>query len=203
MQSLLVLLLFCLTVLLVSFVGSLFWLSIPLLLQLIVDKVLIQNSTDTLSVLGIALLVSTLIASAVEVGLNSLIAVLARSQMASRETLLQLAAVLPRALVIISVIMIYNLQIGAATTVLTAIACGSYYFLNKTIDSSNPGNYPLPLSFRLPLTLIPLVILWHGVSLVLSDELSLGQWIAIGLLSLQFAACLLSFATVTLGVRRA
>ena len=199
MQSrikLLLICLLCLPVLLVSFFGAMFWLSIPLLLQVIVDKVLLQHSPDTLSIVCMALLVTTLIASGLEIGLNGIIATLVRSHMASKESVLKLAAVLPRALLIISVMTNYSPQIAVTAAVLTATACGSCFILNRINVSSKSRIYPLPLSFRLPLTLIVLVVLWQGASLVLSDQLSLGQWISIGILSLQFAACLLSFTTL-------
>jgi ABC-type bacteriocin/lantibiotic exporter with double-glycine peptidase domain len=194
--------LFCLPALLVSLTGSIFWLSIPLLLQAIIDHLLAQNPTDTLSILGIAMLVSTLVASGIEIGLNSHIAVLVRSTMAPKETFLRLAAILPRALLMISIIMTYSPQIGAATAVLTAMACGSYYSLNRLINDKRSINYPLLLSFQVPISLIAVVILWHGASLVLAEQLSLGQWIALASLA-SSVACLLSFTALMLGAQRA
>ncbi len=191
----LLLCLVCLPVVLISFLGAMIWLSIPLLLQVVIDKVLLQNSPDTLGIVYTALLVTTLMASGLEIGLNGIIATLVRSHMTLKESYLQLAAVLPKVLLTISLLTSYSPQSAIVAAVLTGIACGSCLLLNRTNISSKSRFYPLPLSFRLPLTLVVLAVLWHGASLVLSGQLSLGQWVCIGILSLQFAACLLSFTT--------
>ena len=199
MQSLIELLLLCLPVLLVSFIGAIFWLSIPLLLQVIVDKVLLQNSPDTLNILCIALLVSSLMANGLDIWLNGIIATLVRNHRASRESFLHLATVLPRALLILLVMTIYNPQIAVVAAVLTAIACGSYFLLNRLNIRSKPIIDPLdllPLSFRIPVILVVLLVLWQGASLVLSGQLTIGQWISIAILNLQLATCLLSFTTL-------
>lgn len=190
--------LFGLPVFRLSLLGALFWLSIPLLLQVIVDKVLLRNSADTLNILGIALLLTTLLASVLEIGLKSLIHLFVRSQVALRETLLNLAAALPRVILLASVLLIYSLHVAVVAIVLTAIACGAYYIINKIRPSGSSGVSPLPLSFRLPLTLIVLFVLWSGASLVLSGQFTLGQWLAIGIMSLEFAACLLSLVAIAL-----
>jgi len=194
----LLLIVFCLPALSVSFIAAWAWLGIPLLLQVMIDKVFSQNSPDTLGILGLALLVVTLLASGLEICLSQTIAVLVRSRKASSESFLRLVVVLPRALSAASIITVYSRHIALTTAVLTAVACGSCFFLNRINVVSKFRSYPLPLNFRLPLTLIVLVVLWQAASLVLSGQLTLGQWMALGIFCLQFAFDLLSFTTLVL-----
>jgi hypothetical protein len=184
----------CFAVFAASLFGTFFWLAIPMLLQVIVDKAIGQNSPDTLTILGLALLVCTLFASGSEVGIGVFTQLLARGELISRKKLLQFAAVLARVLAIGVLLTIYSPQVAFATIVLTAIACGASVFVAKSGSSKTSFPQPLPLSFRLPLTLVVLFVLWYGAFQVLADQLLLGQWLAVGVLSLQFAATLLSFS---------
>ncbi len=124
--------LFCIAIVAASLCGPAFWLAIPMLLQVIVDKAIGQNSPDTLRVLGLVLLVVTLLASSSEMGIGIL------SRLFDRDSL-------------------------------------------------------IPMSFRLPLTVVVLSALWYGAFQVLAGQLLLGQWLAVGVLSPQFAASLLTF----------
>lgn len=119
------LLLMALPVLLISFIGALFWLSIPMFLQVIVDKIFAQKSMDTYSIVGLALIVPVFLGSCFEVGLDSVISIVARSQGAPRESLLQLSAVFPRVILIVTVLAVYSPLIAAITVGLTAIACAT------------------------------------------------------------------------------
>jgi len=199
MRSHLVLLLFCFAISAVSLFGAFFWLSIPLLLQVIVDKAIAQNSPETLRILGLSLLVVTLIASASEIGLSIFTQLLVHGKLINRDKLLHLAAVLPKALAIGVLLTIYSPQIAIAAIILTAIACGANIFFKKFGFTSSPSLNPLPLSFRLPLTLVVLFVLWYGGFQVIAGQLLLGQWLAVGVLSLQFAASLLSLTVTALG----
>ena len=91
-----------------------------------------------------------------------------------------------------SIMAIYSPQLAFASTGLTALACGTYYLLKRNRLVAESGSEPLPLSFRLPLTLIVLFLFWYGASLVLAVQLSLGQLIAFIILSIEFVAFLLS-----------
>ena len=186
----------------VSLFGTFFWLFIPLILQVIVDKAIVQNSPDSLNVLGLFLLLATLIASASEVGLAALIAVFVRGGLVCREIFLQVGAALPKVLVFWVVMPIYSPQIAVVSTVLAAIACGAYYFFKKGRIGTGRVSEPLPLSFRLPLTLIVVFVLWDGASLVLAVQLTLGQWLAIGIFTLQFVASALSLTAAALGMKK-
>jgi ABC-type bacteriocin/lantibiotic exporter with double-glycine peptidase domain len=198
MESFIIQLLLSLGIFVISFFGTLFWLSIPLILQVIIDKVIVQNSPDSLNDLGIALLMLTLIASAFEIGLAAFTAALIRSHLVSREIFLQLAATLPKVSIFLVVMVYYSPQLAVASTVLTAIACGAYFFLKRSRIGAELNSNPLPLSFRLPLTLIVLFILWYGTSLILDGQLTLGQWTAIGIFNLQFVASLLSLTAAAI-----
>ena len=194
MASQLSLFILCFAIFAASLFGTFFWLAIPMLLQVIVDKAIAQNSPDTLKVLGLALLVFTILASGSEVGIGAFTQLLARGELINRKKLLEFAAVLPRVLAIGVLLRIYSPQVAIATIVLTAIACGASVFVAKLGSSKTSLPQPLPLSFRLPLTLVVLFVLWHGAFQVLADQLLLGQWLAVGVLSMQFAATLLSFS---------
>jgi ABC-type bacteriocin/lantibiotic exporter with double-glycine peptidase domain len=117
-------LLLSITVFFLSAFGTLFWLSIPLVIQVIIDKVIVQNSPDTLQVLGVFLIVMTLIASAWEVGLAALTAAIIRNGLA-RDIFLKLAVTLPKILAMLVFMAIYSPQLALASTVLTALACGT------------------------------------------------------------------------------
>jgi len=184
-------LLLSITVFFLSAFGTLFWLSIPLVIQVIIDKVIVQNSPDALNVLGLFLIVMTLIASASEIGLAALTAAIIRNCLA-RDIFLKLAVTLPKILAMLVVMAIYSPQLAFASTGLTALACGTYYLLKRGRLVAESSSEPLPLSFRLPLTLIVLFLFWYGASLVLALQLSLGQLIAFSIFNIQFVAFLLS-----------
>lgn len=185
-----------------SVVSVLFWLSIPLMIQVIIDKVIVQNSPDTLQVLGIALIVMTLIASALEVGSAALTAFFIRNGLA-KDIFLKLAATLPKILAMLAVMAIYSPQLALASTVLTALACGTYYLLKRGRLAAESSSELLPLSFRLPLTLIVVFVLWYGTSFVVNGQLTLGQLIALSIFNIQFVSSLLSLvATATKGRKR-
>ncbi|HAC64491.1 MAG TPA: hypothetical protein DCF68_13370 [Cyanothece sp. UBA12306] len=173
-----------------------FWLLIPLLIQVIIDKVIVQNSPDTLSVLGLFLLISSLITSGVEIGLATLTTILIRSALVS-EFFLRIANTLPKVLAIVVVMFVYYPLMAGASIILTALAGGTYYLLNRKDSSSQP----LPLSFRLPLTLIFIFVVWYGSSLVLEGDLSLGQLIALSIFNIQFVSLVLSHLATTLARR--
>lgn len=176
--------------------GMVFWLLIPLLIQVIIDKVIVQNSPDTLSVLGLFLLISSLITSGVEIGLATLTTILIRSALVS-EFFLRIANTLPKVLAIVVVMFVYYPLMAGASIILTALAGGTYYLLNRKDSSSQP----LPLSFRLPLTLIFIFVVWYGSSLVLEGDLSLGQLIALSIFNIQFVSLVLSHLATTLARR--
>lgn len=178
----------------VSLFSTFFWLAIPMILQVIVDKVIGQHSQDALAVLGLALLVCSLFASGSEVGIGVFTQLLTRGELINRKKIVQFAAVLPRVLVIGAVLIIYSPQLAIAAIFVTAVACGASVLVTKFGSSKTSFPQPLPLSFRLPLTLIVLFVLWYGAFQVLAGQLLLGQWLAVGILSLQFAATLLSFS---------
>jgi ABC-type bacteriocin/lantibiotic exporter with double-glycine peptidase domain len=157
----------------------------------IIDKVIVQNSPDALNVLGLFLIVMTLIASASEIGLAALTAAIIRNCLA-RDIFLKLAVTLPKILAMLVVMAIYSPQLAFASTGLTALACGTYYLLKRGRLVAESSSEPLPLSFRLPLTLIVLFLFWYGASLVLALQLSLGQLIAFSIFNIQFVAFLLS-----------
>lgn len=150
----------------------------------------------------------TLIASASEIGLATLTAFFIRNGLA-KDIFLKLAATLPKILAMLVVMAIYSLQLALASTVLTALACGTYYLLERgrrRIESAERlvvSSDLLPLSFRLPLTLIVLFILWYGTSFVLNAQLTLGQLIALSIFNIQFVSSLLSLvATATKDQKR-
>ena len=93
----------------------------------------------------------------------------------------------------------YSPLLEVVSTVLTAIACGAYYLIKKSRVGAEPSSHPLPLSFRLPLTLIILFFLWYGAVLVLDGSLTLGQWLAVGIFNLQFVASLLGLTADVIG----
>jgi hypothetical protein len=198
MRSHLLLFFFCFAVFAASLFGTLFWLSIPLLLQVIVDKAIAPGSSETLKIIGLSLLIVTLIASASEIGLNIFTQQLVRSKLIDREIFLQLAAFLPKVLAVGILLAIYSQQIAIIATVLAAIACGATIFVRKFGSTRSPDAQPLPLSFRLPLTLVVLFVLWYGAFQVQAGELLLGQWLSVGVLSIQFVASLLSFTVTAL-----
>jgi ABC-type multidrug transport system fused ATPase/permease subunit len=87
---------------------------------------------------------------------------------------------------------IYSPQLAFASTGLTALTSWDLLPSKRSRLVAECSSEPLPLSFRLPLTLIVLFLFWYGVSLVLTVQLSLGQLIAFIILSIQFVAFLLS-----------
>jgi len=184
-------LLLTITVFFLSAFGTLFWLSIPLVIQVIIDKVIVQNSPEILNLLGVFLIVTTLIASASEIGLAALTAAIVGNGLA-RNLFLKVAVTLPKVLAMLLLMAIYSPQLAFASTGLTALACRTYYLLKRIRLVAECSSEPLPLSFRLPLTLIVLFLFWYGASLVLAVQLSLGQLIAFIILSIQFVAFLLS-----------
>ncbi|MBD2624810.1 hypothetical protein H6G48_25430 [Microcystis flos-aquae FACHB-1344] len=179
------------TVFFLSAFGTLFWLSIPLVIQVIIDNVIIQNSPEALNFWGVFLIVTTLFASASEIGLAALTAAIIGNGLA-RNLFLKVAVTLPKVLAMLSLMAIYSPQLAFASTGLTALACGTYYLLKRNRLVAESGSEPLPLSFRLPLTLIVLFLFWYGASPVLAAQLSLGQLIAFIIFSIQFVAFLLS-----------
>lgn len=196
------LLLMALPVSLISFIGALFWLSISMILQVIVDKIFAQKPMDAYGIVGLALIVPVFLGSCFEVGLDSVISIVARSQGAPRESLLQLSAVFPRVILIVTVLAVYSPLIAAITVGLTAIACATSLLLKRSRIGGFSRPYPLPLSFRLPFTLVVLIVLWCGGYLVLAEQFTVGQWMATGILSLQFAAVVLSFTALAVGERQ-
>jgi ABC-type bacteriocin/lantibiotic exporter with double-glycine peptidase domain len=200
MRSFLTQLFFSFVVFFASLLGTLFWLSIPLILQVIIDKVIVQNSPESLNTLGGFLLLLTLIASVFEIGIASLTAVLLQGRLASNK-FLQLASELPKVLVFFVIMMYYSPQIAVTSIIMTTIACVFYYFLKKSRIRAEQISEPLPLSFRLPLTIIVLFVLWHATFMVLDGEITLGQWLAIGIFNLQFVASALSLTAAAI-VRR-
>ncbi len=201
MRSFATQLFFSFVVFLLSLWGTLFWLSIPLILQVIIDKVIVQNSPDSLNTLGGLLLSLTLIASAFEIGVAALTTVLIRGRLVSREIFLKLASALPKVLLFLVIMIHYNYQMAATSIILTTVACVFYDFLTKRRISSQKISEPLPLTFRLPLTLIVLFVLWYGTFMVLDGVISLGQWLAIAIFNLQFAASVLSLTASFIGKR--
>lgn len=187
------LLFLCLVIVGASLLSTVFWLAIPILLQVIVDKAIGQNSADTLKALGFALLVVTLMASASEFGIGIMTSCLNRGNMINRNKILQFAAVLPKAFVIGVLLTIYSPKIAIATIILTLMACGASVFVAKIGSAQKSFTQPLPLAFRLPLTLVVLFVFWYGAFQVIANQLLLGQWLAAGVLGLEFAATLLSF----------
>lgn len=188
---------FNLVVISVGLCSTFFWVSIPLILLAMIDRVIAQNSPDSLYFFGVTLLILTIFASASEIGLASLTAYFIRSRLVSRNIFLQLSAT--KALVFLVIMAFYSLLLAGASTVLTAIACGAYYLTKKSRVGSEPSSHHLPLSFRLPLTLIVLFILWYGLYLVLDGSLTFGQWRAMGIFNLQFVASLLSLMADAIG----
>lgn len=199
MRSFATQLFFSFVVFFVSLWGTLFWLSIPFTFQVIIDKVIVQNSPDTLKILGIFLLCSTLFASAFEIGVAALTTVFIRGRLVSREIFLKLASALPKVLLFLVIMILYNYQMAATSIILTIIACVFYYFVTKRRIVSQKISELLPLTFRLPLTLIVLFVLWYGTFMVLDGEITLGQWIAIAIFNLQFAASVLSLTASFIG----
>lgn len=158
---------------------------------MIIDNVIIQNSPEALNFWGVFLIVTTLFASASEIGLAALTAAIIGNGLA-RKLFLKVAVTLPKVLAMLSLMAIYSPQLAFASTGLTALACGTYYLLKRNRLVAESGSEPLPLSFRLPLTLIVLFLFWYGASPVLAAQLSLGQLIAFIIFSIQFVAFLLS-----------
>jgi hypothetical protein len=189
------LILACIAVFVTSLFGTLFWLAIPTTLQVIVDKVIGQNSPGALSVLGVYMLVCVILASASEVLIGVFVQSLDRGELTNRRRLLQVAAVLPRALAIAVVLYLYNSGVTIATVVLTAMSCGANVLGAKLGYLKRSFRHPLPISLWLPLTLVVVFVLWYGAFQVLAGQLLLGQWVAVGVLSLQFAVTLLSFSS--------
>lgn len=177
-------------VFLASAFTTLFWLAIPLIVQVIIDKVIAQTSADSLSVLGVFLIMTTLFASASEVGLSILSRYCSRAGFAEG-ILLSLAFAVPRILISLVLMSVYNVQLLFASIVLTSIAGGTYYLLKKPRLLVESSSDPLPLSFRLPLTLITLFIFWYGSFLVIKNLLSLGQLVAFSIITIQVVALVL------------
>lgn len=179
-----------------SALSSLLWLTIPLILQAIVDRVILQDSAESLPILGVSLFVLLAIASFTEIGRDLLGSYLIqRTTNARSRVVLELAFMLGCVLPASSLLFIYS-SVLAFMALALSLTARIALFLAKRYRSLNQFSLgPLPLFFRLPLILIIALVLWTGTAQVLAKSLSLGQWIAIGLLTLQLSSSILTFST--------
>ena len=195
-------LLLSIAVLFLSVFSISFWLSIPLIIQVIIDKVIVQNSPEELSILSLYLLILSLLASALEIAISTFTTTFIRKGLVN-ESFVGIVTTLPPVVVMGIVMNVYSPMLAGGCLILNLFFCGTYYFLFRGQSrSNNLLSKPLPLSFRLPLTLIFIFVVWSGSQLVLKQELSLGQLIAFNIFSIYLSSSMLNLITVLTARKR-
>jgi hypothetical protein len=186
---------FALTVFVVGTFSGLLWLTVVLILQTIVDRVILQDSAESLPILRISLFMLLTIASFTEIGRDMLgSCLIQRTSNAKSRVVLALSSRLGCILPATSLLFVYSSVLAFMALVVSLTAgialslCRRYHSLNRHWSG------PLPLLFRLPLVLIIALVLLMGTAQVLAKSLSIGQWIAIGILTLQLSSSILIFS---------
>ena len=177
------------------------WLALPLMCQIIIDKVISQNSIDTLGYLATSLILTFLIASGCEIILESLITSNLNSSKKKLENR-QIFTKLPRVIVLLVISAVYSPNITILLFLYLTITIFVFYQqLCKTKTKSFTINdirqtslsYSLPLHYYHCAVIFPSTILvCLGAYLVLDGKLTLGQLIALNIIALQIMSLCLS-----------
>ena len=181
-------------VLLSGFIGMLWSFFLPFfVVQICIDKVVIQEDFDALIVIVIIAVVGFFFASGLDLVLSTLTAKLARNRMPQNS--LQLAVELPRILISLAAMLFYNVRFTVVACLLVAVGSSVFCFLesrqrmrqtplDKQIQALIQGI--IPVSSRILLSFTTLFIFLYGMTLLIQNEITLGQLAGFIFISIQF-----------------
>ncbi len=183
-----------------SFIGCL-WLCLPFFIQVIIDKVLIQQSSSNLEIIGVILAVVVILAGIFEFVLASLTSNASRYQSASK-TIISMFMNLPRIFLSLFAFSLYNPMLVVVVVVLSSMFnIFVYLFLlrwqSHGVISKRRTIQEYNLFLYLPLGLVIPMVFWYGCTFVLKNELSLGQLMAFTIIEVQFMISGLNIVTST------
>ena len=195
-----------------SFTIAIVGLGPALFLQVIIDKVLGQRSIEILNALGGMILLVVVLVSLGAFALDK-----HAKQISHRPNIsplaLKLSIELPRVLLAFLILQLFSMVIAIITLLVTALGSGALFFCTTNqsirealaIDDTNSSIFSraLPLSSAWLLSVNFGWLLWIGAYLVLDNQLTLGQFLSVLIISSQFILALLSAVNAIAQNRRA
>ncbi|MBI4782226.1 MAG: hypothetical protein HY785_13030 [Oscillatoriophycideae cyanobacterium NC_groundwater_1537_Pr4_S-0.65um_50_18] len=181
-------------VLLSGLIGILWSFFIPFfVIQICIDKIVIQEELDALVTIAIIAVVTFFFASSLDLVLSTLTAKLARNRMP--QISLQLAVELPRILISLAAMLFYNVKFTIVACLLVALGNSVFCFLqfrqrmrqtplDKQIQAVIQGI--IPVSSRVLLSFTTLFIFLYGITLIIQNEITFGALAGFIFISTQF-----------------
>jgi hypothetical protein len=172
---------------------GLLWLSLALIVQFVIDKIMLQGSFSALiwfsTVAGLILIV----VSGLELALAVFVTNISSSGISSLT--LKTSIELPRVVLYLVFMAYYNLKSTSLACLLTALMCIAFFVflqqenreataLNTAIRSTLQGIFPISSRIMLGFAVLPAFL--YGSTFVIQLELTIGQLIAFSIINILF-----------------
>jgi ABC-type bacteriocin/lantibiotic exporter with double-glycine peptidase domain len=172
---------------------GLLWLSLALIVQFVIDKIMLQGSFSALIWFGTVTGLILIVVGGLELALAILITNVTSSGILSLT--LKTSIELPRVFLYLALMAYYNLKSTGLACLLTALMCIAFFVflqqtnreataLNTAIQSTLQGIFPIFSRIMLGFTALPAFL--YGSTLVIQLELTIGQLIAFSIINILF-----------------
>ncbi len=158
------------------------WLFPVFIVQICIDKIIVQQDSSALITIGILAIVTFLLASGLDLVLGSLTVQLAPDTIP--QIFMQLAIEFPRVLLSSAIIFFYNRTFAILAYMIVILGSGIFCFfefmkrrqrtsLEKQVQSSRQGI--IPISSRILVSFTALTVFLYGTVLIVRSEITFGQ----------------------------
>lgn len=184
-------------VVLSSLTGAL-WLSLPLIIQIVIDKVMLQGSRDILLLFAIRSGIVLVAASGLETALAYLCMRLA--QYGTSPIALNLAVELPRVLLILVIMFAYSWRLGTTACILAGLGGISLLLSQSSVNrGASMANLVIqdfsaeifPVLFHFFLILSIICVFFYGALILLQNRLTVGQLATFSIINIQLVVSVL------------